>query len=136
MVVTTDDLEYEPAFDWYGLELEPPAGGAPKPYLGVKTEKQGGRITVTEVVEGSPAHGALNPGDEIIAFDAYRVEDLGTHLGRLEPNDRVKVTISRRGVLTALEVTLGEKPRATWKLRPEKVRSATQIQRFKRLLAP
>lgn len=130
MVETTAPLDYGPALEFYGLELEPDEK-EDQAYLGVHTTNR----VVTEVIEGTAAHAAgVNVGDELIALDDYRIEDLANHVDRYEPGRKVRLLVSRRGRLTELDVKLGLKPKKTWKLRPKKLRSATQIRRFQRLL--
>ncbi len=136
MVETTGELSYQPAFDWYGLEVEPPsAGDLKKPLLGVKSERQNNRLIVTEVTDASPAYDAgINAGDELVGIGGFRVEDLEQQLTRYHPKDEVKVLVARRGELLELQVTLGERSKRGFKLRPKKMRSATQIQRLQKLL--
>jgi predicted metalloprotease with PDZ domain len=85
---------------------------------------------VKEVKRGTPAYDAgVNVGDEILGIDDYRVPPEGLE-GRLKvylPGAKVSLLVARRDLLVRLSVTLGEKPKATWKLeaRPD----ATPVQK-------
>jgi predicted metalloprotease with PDZ domain len=137
MVETTKELDYEPAFDWYGLDLEPPEDPKSKAYLGVRIERENGRSIVVEVLDRGPAYEAgIGPKDEIIAIDGQRIRNLDTDLTHYRPDDRVKVLIARRGAIKEIEATLGEKPKGLGKLRPEVFRSEAQIERFQALIEP
>ena len=68
----------------------------------------------------TPAHASgVNPGDEILAIDDFRVlpEDLATRLAAYRPGRKVVLLVSRRDELKRLDVTLGEEPADRWTLR-------------------
>jgi predicted metalloprotease with PDZ domain len=125
------ELDYGPAFDYFGLQFEatasskpPREGGTPSPergndagYLGVKAEPEDGQLTVQRIRRGSPAYDAgLNVDDELIALDGYRVppDGLKERLGRYRPGEEVTVLVARRGKLRRIDLTLGEAPRTNW----------------------
>lgn len=128
---TTEELDYEPALAWYGLRFveseegdekgkkedkqpEEPAG-----WLGVDTEVQLGRLTVTQVRRGTPAYEAgLNVGDEIVGLGDYRVPPEGweERLKAYRPGQKETLLVARRERLMRLPVVFGEKPRLHWKL--------------------
>jgi predicted metalloprotease with PDZ domain len=125
---TTEELDYQPALDWYGLEFKDPdadkkaddVDDEPTPgWLGATTASSGGRLIVTGVARGAPAyeHG-LNVGDEILAIDDYRVEadEWTERLKHYAPGDDVELLIARRERLHRLPVELGEKPKKRWAL--------------------
>jgi predicted metalloprotease with PDZ domain len=141
---TTEELDYEPALDWYGLAFKDPdakkkdddAADDPTPgWLGATTRSSGGRLLVSGVERDTPAfdHG-LNVGDEILAIDDYRVEpaEWSDRLKQYAPGDDVELLIARRDRLRRLPVTLGEKPKNHWQL--EISPTATDAQK-KHLLA-
>lgn len=124
-VDSTEELDYQPALDFFGLELDRgdagEAGGDEDEeragWLGVDTRGDE-RIVVRRVERGTPAHAAgLNVDDEIIAIDGFRVRDLGELLKAHRPGDEVSLTIARRGTLRTLPVTLGEEPTQTFALK-------------------
>ncbi len=131
-VETTEPLDYQRAFDRYGLRFKDPTV-SPKGYLGVETEP--GSLVLKRVMAGSPAAKAgLNVGDELIAANNERLTDPASLGARYAPNSQVNLTIARRGFLRTLSVTLGETPAA--KLVEQDPRlSARQRARWNRLLA-
>ena len=135
----TAELEYGPALDWFGLRFEPAGAGdeadegEPQEedpgYLGVDTSAGGGRIVVTEVLRGTPAHEAgINVDDELIAIGEHRLpaDGLADRLAQYRPGEEVSVLVSRRGVLRRIGVTLGTKPEETWKLEIADLPTASQ----------
>jgi predicted metalloprotease with PDZ domain len=116
---TTEELDYGPALEWYGLQF--PAGMAGEGgWLGAKTKTDAGRLIVENVPRDTPAYAAgVNPGDEILAIDDFRVlpEDLAARLAAYRPGQKVVVLVSRRDELKRLDVTLGEEPPDRWTLR-------------------
>ena len=74
---STDELDYDRALDWYGLEFAPDAAAetdAAAAWLGLDTRVDRGRLLVAGVRRGTPGYGAgFNVGDEILAIDDYRV---------------------------------------------------------------
>ena len=117
---STEELDYGPALDWFGLQLSltPPAEEKPG-WLGAKTKIDERRLLVDNVPRGTPAQAAgVNPGDEILAIDDFRVlpEDLDARLAAYRPGRRVMLLVSRRDELKRLEVTLGEAPPDRWTL--------------------
>lgn len=68
-------------------------------------------VSVRSVVEGSPAEGVLEEGDEILAVGGERVADqqqVADTIGALEPGDEVQLEIAREGV--PQQVTIGTVP--------------------------
>ena len=129
-VDTVEELDYAEALGWYGLRFanqpekpekkdraepqELPAG-----WLGMDTEVQGGRLTVTGVKRETPAYEAgVNVGDELLAVDDDRIppEGLETRLKYYRPGEKASLLVARRDRLTRLPVTFGAKPRARWTL--------------------
>jgi predicted metalloprotease with PDZ domain len=117
---STDELDYSPALDWYGLELRaPPAPADPAAWLGVKTRVDAGRLLVANVPRGTPAfESGVNPEDEIIAIDDFRVaaDQLDKRLESYKPGDKVTLLVARREELKRLPVTLGAEPSDRWNL--------------------
>ncbi|MBI3927054.1 MAG: M61 family metallopeptidase [Armatimonadetes bacterium] len=123
---TTAELDYGPALNYYGLRFEPPEEpdeDEPEPgWLGLSTREEKGRLVVTEVKRETPAHQVgFQVDDEIVGLDGYRVlaAEWEDRLKRYPPGTAVKVVLARRGELRDLSLTLGQKPRETWKLEPD-----------------
>ena len=120
---TTDELDYDEALDWFGLRFRPTDqganGGAGKAWLGATTRNDGGRLLVTQVRRGTPAHQAgVNVDDEILAIDDFRVrvDGLPARLDQYQPGRAVTLLVARRDELLRLPVTLGREPADTWRL--------------------
>ncbi len=134
-VGTTEELDYQEALDWLGLRFtldRSREGGEahegdetrkePAAWLGIETEVQKSRLTVTEVKRGTPAYQAgLNVGDEILAIGDYRVppESWTERLKAYRPGERAELLVARRERLTRLAVVFGERPARRWKLEVE-----------------
>jgi predicted metalloprotease with PDZ domain len=117
---TTEEIDYMPALDWFGLEFRTTAPAAdPAGFLGVRTRIEGGRLMVEHVLRDTPAFDAgVNPGDEILAIDDFRVlpDKLNERLQSYSPGRRITLLVARREELKRLEVTLGVEPTDKWTL--------------------
>lgn len=120
------ELDYDRALTLLGLRFKPeevPKDGEkkdpPKAWLGVTTRTDGGRLVVSQVQRGTPAHAAgVNVDDEVIAIDDVRVnaDQLSSRLEQYLPGDAVGLLVARRGRLERLVARLGTAPTATWKV--------------------
>jgi C-terminal processing protease CtpA/Prc len=87
---------------WIGIEYDASA--------------EGGAITVTKVIPGSPAETAgLKPGDELYALNGVRIagakdEDLAKARGAWKPGQKVTYTIKRDGREQEVPLTLASWP--------------------------
>lgn len=116
---STDELDYDEALAWYGLRFRPVPPREDKGWLGATTKNDAGRLVVTQVRRGTPAHAAgINVDDEILAIDAFRVrpEQLDARLEQYRPGRKVSVLVSRRDELMRIDVTLGTEPPRGWSL--------------------
>jgi predicted metalloprotease with PDZ domain len=119
---TTDELKYDEALDWFGLRFKPADqsfNGPGKTWLGATTKNDGGRLVVTQVRRGTPAHQAgVNVDDEILAIDDFRVraDGLDRRLEQYASGRAVTLLVARRDELLRLPVTLGREPSDTWRL--------------------
>lgn len=83
--------------------------------LGKYFEVDGGEgVLVTEVVEDSPAQKAgLKAGDVIVELDGAKIastKELHQAMAKTEAEQKIKVTVSRKGDRKSFDVTLGEMP--------------------------
>jgi predicted metalloprotease with PDZ domain len=135
---TTDELDYEEALDWLGLRFRPvdasPASGPGKAWLGATTKNDAGRLVVTQVRRGTPAHQAgVNVDDEILAIDDFRVraDGLDKRLEQYTPGRAVTLLVARRDELVRLPVTLGREPADAWRLEGRPDATPEQLARRK-----
>lgn len=132
---STDELDYSEALDWFGLRFRPVDTKNARAWLGAITRNDAGRLVVSQVRRGTPAHAAgVNVDDEILAIDDVRVraDGLTPRLDQYRPGDKVTVLVARRDRLMRLEVGLTAEPGRPWRL--ELAPEATEDQR-KRLAA-
>lgn len=133
---STDELDYDRALDWYGLEFAPDAAAATDAaaaWLGLDTRVDRGRLLVAGVRRGTPGYGAgFNVGDEILAIDDYRVlpEAWRSRLDLYAAGDEVAVLVARRERLLRLDARFGERPPAGWRLQPVASPSPAQERRL------
>ncbi len=138
------ELVYDDATSYFGLVLrqDKPSNGPDKEkddeddpiaYLGVTAS--GSRID--SVRHGTPAYEAgLSHGDEILAIGGYRLRgDLSSLLARFRPEQTLVVTISRRGRLKEIPVTMGKEPEALWSLSIDSSRTQLQATRYRQWIA-
>jgi len=118
----TGELDYQEALDTLGLRFRSvavPADRPGKPWLGINTRNDAGRLVVSQVRRDTPAIAAgLNVDDEILAIDDYRVraDRLDNRLEQYKPGDKVTLLVARREQLLRLELTLGTEPARAWRL--------------------
>jgi predicted metalloprotease with PDZ domain len=107
----TSELDYGEAARTLGLDLRP-AQSSGRPWLGVSTRTDAGRLLVSQVRRDSPAQAAgINVDDEILAIGEFRVRDrLDGRLDQYAPGDRISLLVARRDQLRRLDVTLGIEP--------------------------
>ncbi|MGK0237801.1 MAG: putative metalloprotease with PDZ domain [Candidatus Pelagisphaera sp.] len=136
LVRQPNQFDYQPALDWFGLEFEKPKPPESNPlpvaddpedlakgWLGAVTSSSGGNLRVTSIPSDTPAATAgLSVDDEIIAIDQHRVDASGLKrlAGLMGAGTKVDLLVSRQGLLATLQVTLGEEPTETWKLKIKK----------------
>lgn len=95
-----------------------------KPFIGIFTKTEGGKTTVSAVLEGSPAYTAgINAGDEIVAIDRMKFSDVFVKNIRediktikmdnpymFKPGETIAVSLFRKGLLYSLNVKLEPAP--------------------------
>ena len=128
-VSSTAELDFSEALDFYGLRFTPVDVKSARATLGASTRADNGRLVVTVVRRGTPAHDAgLNTDDEILAIDDVRVraDGLVARMDQYQPGDKVRVLVARRDRLVTLDVTLGPEPGRPWRLQTKADATAAQ----------
>ena len=134
---STEELDYQPALDWFGIEFASGAGtdehATAPAWLGLATRSDGGRLLVSGVPRGTPGYEAgFNVGDEIVAIGDYRVRPAGwrQRLDLYRSGDEVAFLIARRDRLQRLDARFGERPAEGWRLQPVDSPSTAQAARL------
>ena len=118
-ITGTGELDYAEALETFGLRFRPAPAGRARPWLGIATRNDAGRLIVAQVRRDAPALAAgLNVDDEIVAIDDYRVraDRWDNRLDQYRPGDKVTLTIARREQMMKLEVAFGSEPPRQWRL--------------------
>jgi predicted metalloprotease with PDZ domain len=118
---TTEELDYTPALDWYGLRFRAEArrpGAAPRILTGITARTEGGRIVITGLRRGTPAYEAgFNVDDEILAVNGYRVrsEQWPSRLENYRPGEVTEILIARRDRLMTLRLPIVLEKPESWR---------------------
>lgn len=123
-----DELDYNRALEAAGLRLVTTEGDESKPsaekaFLGATLVQEGDRLTVKNVLAGTPAYDqGLNASDQILALDGVRVtrDSLAARLEEKRPGDEVRLTIFRFDELRTLTVKLGGQSEDDYRIVPVK----------------
>jgi len=135
---STDELDYSPALQWFGLRFKPAQASADKGWLGAVTRNDNGRLAVTNVPRATPAEAAgVSVDDEIVALGDFRIraEQFDQRLGAYHPGDIVALLVARRDKLVTLTVTLGSEPQRAWRLEVDPAATAEQRSHLQAWLA-
>jgi predicted metalloprotease with PDZ domain len=127
---STAEVEYGDALSWFGLRFKPGDSRDSRPWLGATTRVDGGRLLVSQVRRGTPAHAAgLNVDDEIVGIDEFRVaaDRLQERLDRYRPGDSISVLVARREQLQRFTVVLGSDPGDAWTVEADPSATPDQI---------
>jgi predicted metalloprotease with PDZ domain len=114
----TGDLDYSELLEVYGLRFRTPTA-ATRPWLGITTRNDAGRLLVSTVRRDSPGSAAgINVDDEILAIGEIRVraDRWDNRLEQYKAGDRVSLLVARRERLMRLDLTLGTEPARQWRL--------------------
>jgi predicted metalloprotease with PDZ domain len=135
-----EEVDYDAGLAAAGLRLDTTGGADPeKPameqsYVGMMLEQRGDRLMITKVYEGTPAYNqGLNAGDQIVALDGVRVS-YDTWFSRMDerrPGETIRVTIFRDDELRTLEIKVGGRVNASYRIVPLKEPSAEQAQLYR-----
>ena len=118
-ISSTKELDYTEALDFYGLRFATVDPATARATMGASTRSDNGRLVVSVLRRGTPAHDAgLNVDDEILAIDDIRVraDGLVARMDQYKPGDTVRVLVARRDRLTTLDVRLAPEPGRPWRL--------------------
>jgi predicted metalloprotease with PDZ domain len=137
----TEDLDFS-ELETVGLTLnaaDDTRGAIPTPSratdlreIGIRFDGTSGRVEVTTVFAGGPAHrGGLNARDEIIAIDGHRVaaRSIGTRIRDTKPGAVIRLSVFRRNSLLELSMERGSAPT---KFRVEAVKEPSDGQKASR----
>lgn len=128
----TAELDYAEALDVLGLRFRStaaPADRPGRPWMGITTRNDAGRLLVSQVRRDGPAvEAGLNVDDEILAIGEFRVraDRLDNRLDQYRPGDRVTLLVARREQLTRLDLTFGTEPARGWRLEVHPTSTDTQ----------
>jgi predicted metalloprotease with PDZ domain len=105
---------------------------AEKPWLGLATRVEGGRVVVDEALHGGPGLAAgLSAKDELVAVDGRRVgADLDLALRGAKPSDMIALDVFRNDRLVRLRARVGRNPAPALKIVPLPRVSAAARRRF------
>jgi len=134
----TAELDYADALDTFGLRFRAAASSG-RPWLGIATRNDSGRLLVSQVrTDGPSLKAGINVDDEILALDEFRVraDRLEERLQQYRPGDKVTMLIARREQLMRIEVTLEREPARSWRLEVAPASSSQQAQQLNRWLRP
>ncbi|MBI3110688.1 MAG: PDZ domain-containing protein, partial [Ignavibacteriales bacterium] len=104
----TTPLDWEKALGYAGLEVQA-RDSERKASMGASLSERGGPTQVMRVVAGSPAAEAgLDVGDEVVAFNGYRMRasDINERVGEMKPGEVVTLTVFRSDRLREFEIPL------------------------------
>ncbi|HYC11653.1 MAG TPA: PDZ domain-containing protein [Nitrososphaerales archaeon] len=129
------EVDFDHYLAYAGLKLEPKDSPEKvRGFLGVRLNPEGGRTVVRSRLAGSPAESmGLSVNDEILGVDGLRVgsEKLSFYVSNAKPGARVRLTISRNGMLSELAGELGKRPPFEFRITPLKEPSEEQKSLFR-----
>jgi predicted metalloprotease with PDZ domain len=103
-----DELPFDEYLRPLGLYLQP-ITPEPTPSWGMTIKGEQGKALIKTVVRDGPgAIAGLEPGDELLAIEGYRVaaEQVAERLGQYQPGQRVEVTVVHHDRLVTHQVVL------------------------------
>ena len=129
------DDEDEDASDGDGDgDEEDPTEIRDEAYLGLELREQDGATRVRSVLADGPAYAAgVLAGDEVVALEGRRLEtdDLDERLELYSPGDRIRLHLMRYDRLLELEIELGARPAASWKVTRTEEATAAQKEAYR-----
>jgi predicted metalloprotease with PDZ domain len=132
----TTELDYSEALETFGLRFTSPSP-AGRPFTGMATRNDAGRLVVTQVRRDTPADASgINVDDEILAIGDFRVraDQWNNRLDQYKAGEKVSVLVARRDQLMRIDLTLGSEPPRSWRLEANPSASESQKQQLSRWL--
>jgi predicted metalloprotease with PDZ domain len=132
----TRELDYTDFLETYGLEFSRDKQGN-VPWLGFTAAKKGTALQITTVHADGPGREAgLQPRDELLALNGYKVDDksLEDRIKELKPGSTCTLALFRRETLVNSEVLVGRQPAGKLQLRPRKKLTPAQKRNLKKWL--
>jgi predicted metalloprotease with PDZ domain len=120
-VATVAEIDYPKYFAHAGLEIDVKLEEQPGVFFGASTRAQDGNLIIFSVEWDSPAQrGGLSAQDEILAIDGIRTTEriLDRFLEAKKPGDKIRVLITRRGMIQEKEVILAAQKERSFRIRP------------------
>ena len=134
MVYSKSAPEIATALEFYGLGLTSKINQDKTPslsWLGLNISDKAGRVTVSSHQSSSTLRNLIMPGDELIAINSMRVNNvksIKTILSKLDPNE-VEICYNHEGIVKSVTVNLSVEPELKTKL------DGKGNQRWKRYIA-
>lgn len=133
-----EELDYNAALASVGLRLDTAsdAAGRPAPTsadLGATLEEKDGRLTIKNVPAGTAAYEqGLSATDQIVAVNGYRatLSFLNDRLAEKRPGDQIALTIFRGDELRTLNIKLGARVVAAYRIIPEAAATEQQKRNY------
>lgn len=127
-----ESIQWKSIFSPFGLELN--TNSSKSNYFGVHLSKKKGDVTITHIVEDSPAYQSqLAPGDELIAINGHRITQ-ADQIDRFLTCDKITVLFSRHGLVESEVIPLAKKGPVEFKLKEKSKPTASQKQLLARFL--
>ncbi|HEY0056125.1 MAG TPA: PDZ domain-containing protein [Pedobacter sp.] len=132
----TEPINFNNYLGHAGLYLINDNAGKSIPTLGTATAVRDGKVIVTSVVRGTAAwNNGISVNDEIIGIDNIRMtgatdaggSDLAKAISSKKVGEKIKVTISRDGLIQDLSVTITANTSARYRIDVDKNATAEQM---------
>lgn len=115
-----EEIDYDSILNGLGLQLSINRS-RDQAYLGANLRQENDRLNVTSIPAGTPAYEqGLNTGDQILAVDGQRasLQFLNSYIGEKKIGDKIKLTVFRFDELKEIEISLGGKGTANYRIVP------------------
>lgn len=116
-VYDTNEIDYKKFFEGVGINIFN-SNTDSTPYLGIRTQNQGGKLVITTVYKSSAAETqGLSVNDEIIAVNGYRVNqsEFNYLTGYFSKGDSFEVLVSRDNILKTYTIKMGSREAVRYK---------------------
>ncbi|MGV3509248.1 MAG: M61 family metallopeptidase [Sphingobacteriaceae bacterium] len=133
----TEPISFNSYLGHAGLYLVNENNGRQNPSLGIATAIKDGKVIITYVARESAAwNDGINVNDELIAIDDYRmtgaadskgVNDITKAIASKKVGEKIKVTISRDGLIKTLDVKLTAANSARYRIEADKNATVEQL---------